>query len=130
MRPRRRNYWAVEADKILAPLFAEGQEPTWVELRDAYPFGERKYWPYKVWPDAIYRWQNPTVPPHRRRPLGSANACQTCPVMQNLRFVFDVFLACFNVFVRCSCNSSDTNDGGQITHVMCFLQIHTYESVG
>ena len=69
MRPRRRNYWAVEAEKILAPLFAEGQEPTWVELRDAYPFGERKYWPYKVWLDAIYRWQNPTAPPQRRRPL-------------------------------------------------------------
>ena len=61
MRPRRRNYWAVEADKVLATLFVNGRQPTWVELRDAYPFGERKYWPYKVWLDAIYHWQNPTA---------------------------------------------------------------------
>lgn len=24
-------------------------------LRDAYPFGERKYWPYKVWCDEVRR---------------------------------------------------------------------------
>ena len=64
-----RNYWAVEADKALALLFAGGRRPTRAELWGAYPFGERKYWPYKVWLDAIYRWQNPTAEPHRRRPL-------------------------------------------------------------
>ncbi len=25
-------------------------------LLEAYPFGERKYWPYKSWLQAIKRW--------------------------------------------------------------------------
>jgi hypothetical protein len=29
-------------------------------LRDAYPYGERKYWPYKVWLDEIRRQLVPT----------------------------------------------------------------------
>jgi len=29
-------------------------------LWDAYPFGERKYWPYKVWLDEIKRQLHPS----------------------------------------------------------------------
>ena len=32
-------------------------------LRDAYPFGERKYYPYKVWCDEVKR-QVGTMPKH------------------------------------------------------------------
>ena len=35
-------------------------------LREAYPFGERKYWPYKVWLDEIKR-QRGQKREHRRR---------------------------------------------------------------
>lgn len=36
-------------------------------LRDAYPFGERKYWPYKIWLDEIRRQLTP-VKPKRKDP--------------------------------------------------------------
>ena len=29
-------------------------------LREAYPFGQRKYWPYKIWLDEIRRQLSPT----------------------------------------------------------------------
>ena len=40
--------WRDYADEVLRPLFA-GREPTAQEIKDAYPFGERAMWPYKVW---------------------------------------------------------------------------------
>lgn len=42
--------WAERADAVLAGLFGSvvGQ-PTRQQLIEAYPFGERRYWPYKVW---------------------------------------------------------------------------------
>lgn len=49
--------------QIAAPIIAEVLRQTkgWDEpdirraLREAYPFGMRKYWPYKVWLDEIRR---------------------------------------------------------------------------
>ena len=37
MRPRRRSHWAVEADKVLATLFVNSQEPTRAELKGRVP---------------------------------------------------------------------------------------------
>ena len=68
MRPRRRSHWAVEADKVLATLFVNSQEPTRAELRDAYP---------------------------SRAPSHHQSACET-PV--SFLSVFDVFLNVLTVF--------------------------------
>lgn len=50
--------WAYYADQALAPLFADGRSPTAKEIRDAYPFGERAYWPYKVWLRRVKWWRS------------------------------------------------------------------------
>jgi hypothetical protein len=36
-------------------------------LRDAYPFGERARWPYKVWCDEVRRWLGLPRKPLRKR---------------------------------------------------------------
>ena len=33
------------------------QTPDFVTLRDAYPFGERAYWPYKAWLKQVKAWK-------------------------------------------------------------------------
>ena len=50
--------WQERADRVLDTLFVKGQpEPTFEQLRDAYPFGERKMHPYKVWLERIKVWK-------------------------------------------------------------------------
>lgn len=51
---RTRAEWA---DAILAPLFADGRQPSKRELFDAYPWGQRHYSPYKVWLQRIKVWK-------------------------------------------------------------------------
>jgi len=48
--------WAARADAVLARLFILGEPPAAV-VREAYPFGERKYWPYKVWCRRVRAWR-------------------------------------------------------------------------
>lgn len=49
--------WRESARPIIAQVLKEtkGQPDKEIRkaLRDAYPFGERKYWPYKVWCDEV-----------------------------------------------------------------------------
>jgi hypothetical protein len=50
--------WGARADAVLAELFLRGREaPTREAVRDAYPFGERAYWPYRVWCQRVKAWQ-------------------------------------------------------------------------
>lgn len=50
--------WAHEADRVLAKLFVLGRPaPTREQLREAYPFGERAMWPYKVWCARVKAWK-------------------------------------------------------------------------
>lgn len=43
---------------VLSKLFVKGQPaPTRQQLIDAYPYGTRKHWPYKVWCDAVRAWK-------------------------------------------------------------------------
>ena len=60
--------WRDLADRTLAPLFADGHTPTKQELFDAYPFGMRKYTPYKIWLEQVKRWREAS--PLRRPPFG------------------------------------------------------------
>jgi hypothetical protein len=57
--PRHYETWRERAAPIIAyVLHANAGKPEKVirkALRDAYPFGERKYWPYKVWLDEVRR---------------------------------------------------------------------------
>lgn len=41
--------------KVLAETDGKSQGERLKALRDAYPFGERKYHPYKIWLDEIAR---------------------------------------------------------------------------
>lgn len=46
------NHWQRYADTVLSRLFEDGT-PSDAEIRDAYPFGPRRYWPYKIWLDRV-----------------------------------------------------------------------------
>jgi hypothetical protein len=55
--------WSDLSDRVLGPLFAAiplGTEDAEVrrQVRDAYPFGERKYHPYKVWLKRVAAWRH------------------------------------------------------------------------
>lgn len=50
--------WRDRADHVLGELFRQGTYmPTDAEIRDAYPFVERRMWPYKVWLKAVREWR-------------------------------------------------------------------------
>jgi hypothetical protein len=76
----RAHSWADYADQVLAEIFVRGQPaPTREQIRDAYPFGTREYWPYKVWGKRVRAWKlahslglsSPDGRSHlRRAPLG------------------------------------------------------------
>lgn len=52
-----RGTWRDSAKPIIAKVLKDNQGKTFKEiraaLREAYPFGERKYHPYKIWCDEI-----------------------------------------------------------------------------
>jgi hypothetical protein len=50
---RWRNHAAPIIEAILAQRLQPGEEKK--ALHDAYPFGERKMWPYKIWCNEIRR---------------------------------------------------------------------------
>lgn len=56
--------WRAHAARVIAKVIQEvgTDDPKALRkaLREAYPFGERKYWPYKVWLDEVRRQLNPT----------------------------------------------------------------------
>ena len=49
--------WRQSASPIIAKVIrehgTEDMKALRAALRDAYPFGERAYWPYKVWCDEV-----------------------------------------------------------------------------
>lgn len=53
--------WRESARRVIEPILAMAQADGWDEGRikralfDAYPFGMRKYTPYKIWLDEIKR---------------------------------------------------------------------------
>ena len=61
------NHWRDYSDRVLALLFADGRKPTEKEISEAYPFGERSHYPYKVWLDQVAWWQAGCPDKQRRR---------------------------------------------------------------
>ena len=76
--------WREHASPIIARVLAEtqGQDEKQIRkaLRDAYPYGERKYHPYKIWCDEVKRQRGlkpklgpkgfqPTPPDPRQVPM-------------------------------------------------------------
>lgn len=59
--------------RVIAEVGTEDAKALRQALRDAYPFGQRKYWPYKVWLDEIKHQLAPTpartIPPGPDGPL-------------------------------------------------------------
>jgi len=58
--------WREIAAPIIANVIASKPEDLRRALRDAYPFGPRRHWPYKVWLDEIARQlgRGPTIDNH------------------------------------------------------------------
>ena len=56
---KRYTTWRERADAVLTALYAaaeaDGRTPSLAEIREAYPFGQRAMWPYKVWIEEV-RW--------------------------------------------------------------------------
>lgn len=49
---------AEECNLILVRIFRPGHPmPDRRTLLDAYPYGQRKYWPYKVWCRQVRAWK-------------------------------------------------------------------------
>lgn len=70
----RRDTWRSVARPIIARVLFEtqGQDERAIRraLREAYPFGERRFWPYKCWLDEIARQRRTgRYAPGRWRPL-------------------------------------------------------------
>ena len=67
------SYWREIAKPIIKKIIAEhGDDPGKLkrELFDAYPFGERKYHPYRIWLDEIkvqLGTKKPKVDPNQRK---------------------------------------------------------------
>ncbi len=55
--------WRIHAAQVIAKVIQEvgTEDPVALKkaIRKAYPFGERKYWPYKVWLSEVQRQLNP-----------------------------------------------------------------------
>lgn len=53
------NSWEAESMQIIRNVLKDNEHSTESELKqalkDAYPFGERKHWPYKIWLDCVKR---------------------------------------------------------------------------
>lgn len=51
--------WKEESMQIIRNVLKDNEHSTEQELKralkDAYPFGERKHWPYKIWLDCVRR---------------------------------------------------------------------------
>lgn len=76
----RRRSRAVIAEVMLA-LGPSATAVTAVKaLRDAYPFGERKHWPYKVWLDEVNAAMATRFGPPKPSPLKIDRACAVCGV--------------------------------------------------
>ena len=69
--------WRQKAAPIIAGVLTEhkdSDEKTLRKaLRDAYPFGERKYFPYKVWLDEIKRQRGTKKPKPKKKLKQSKN---------------------------------------------------------
>lgn len=90
-----RSAWAAAADAVLATLFVPGAPPPGrAALVHAYPFGERKHWPYAVWLRQVKAWRAAhalglrrpmRVPPARRAHRSRAEDRQTLDLFSGAR---------------------------------------------
>ena len=72
----RRQYCAHIIYRVLQHTKGLSEKEIKKALRDAYPFGERKYWPYKVWLDEIRRQRGLKRSPYfekKSKPMAGPN---------------------------------------------------------
>lgn len=55
--------WADSADRVLREVFSAlprdaSDDAVRAAVRDAYPFGQRAYWPYKAWLRRVKAWRH------------------------------------------------------------------------
>lgn len=67
------NSWAEHSARVLVALKLREDDPDAArKVHDAYPFGERRYWPYKEWLKMVRRYY-----PWLRRPGTKGKALET-----------------------------------------------------
>ena len=76
--------WFARAEAVIAQVvgsFPSGTDRAQVlkAIDAAYPFGQRKHWPYKCWLDARRRWLG--LPPARRRRGARASETGGAPTL-------------------------------------------------
>ncbi|MEN6581672.1 MAG: hypothetical protein ABFD54_04425 [Armatimonadota bacterium] len=73
------SYWRVESQKVIAEVLKENKgadtKTLRKALRDAYPFGERMYHPYKIWRDECRRALTTPSPTEVTGPLFGEVQC-------------------------------------------------------
>lgn len=85
------SHWALVADEVLARVFRRVTGmPEDADIRSAYPFGERRYHPYKVWLRRVRAWkaarssgQFAPITQHGPRPMVTTDALQ-CPLFSRM----------------------------------------------
>lgn len=65
---------AVDIRAVLEATRGRPEKEIRAALRKAYPWGERKYWPYKVWCDEIRRQRGLKTSPARRAAMKAGQA--------------------------------------------------------
>ena len=80
------NTWRTRSAPIIARVIAEvgtdDMKALRKALREAYPFGLRRWWPYKLWCDEVRRQiqgQSPSEPPPPPSPPGPLEALMEDP---------------------------------------------------
>lgn len=64
--------------KVIAAVGTEDRKALRAALREAYPYGQRRYWPYKIWCDEIRRQLGD------KRPLGEREPIKPIPGQKEL----------------------------------------------
>ena len=69
----KKSYWRAHARKVIQSVMKENAGKSAKEIskaiREAYPFGERKYHPYKIWLDEVKVQTGKKVKHPYRQPL-------------------------------------------------------------
>ena len=67
-----RRFAAPIITKVIQEHAGESESAVRLALRAAYPFGERKYHPYKIWCDEVQVQLGKKLPAHERGPAAKA----------------------------------------------------------
>ena len=71
--------------KVLAETKGQDMKAIRKALREAYPYGERRFWPYKIWCDEIRRQLGLKKPPRHEKATDSGQLSLLAEQAKELR---------------------------------------------